>query len=179
MPACLVSVRTFSTAQDGSPRANLEVEGWRDRIEPAQPGLFSGALAYLDGLSPEALPRIADDARRAWLRLKSAIVWPGPADVELLRLNDRSRDFGRSDDVAQFASGPRQGLVTRVRSSLWREGALVEALPGAGRAALAPLELTYAARALWRHVEARRGAGPREAARRADDFAREPVQNLP
>lgn len=149
----LPSVRLFS--EDGAvPRANLQVAGWEARIGPEEPGLFSGALAHIESLGRQDVHRIPAEAARGWRVFKRAVVWPDARMVAALELADRSRDFGRLDTVAQFA-GPG-GALAQIRDSLWREGALVRRFPRAGRAGLALIELTHAARALRRPAEALR-----------------------
>lgn len=160
----LPSVRTFSSMGSGAPRSNLQVSGWEARIEPERPGLFTGVLAYIDGLSPAAVHRIPDDAARAWLSLKSAVVWPDDQTVETLSLGGRSRDFGRIELSAQFAHMQVTHPIRHIRDSLWREGAVIRSFPRVGRLMLPVIELIYAGRALrsellTRARNSRRAAG--------------------
>jgi hypothetical protein len=140
----LASVRAFS--DEPQPISNLEVPGWRDRLGPSSPGLFSGIMAYLSDLGPRDLPQIAILAERSWRQLHRSVVWPRPQDVSVLKLTARSRDFGRDEAVEQFAA-------TSIRASLWREGALVQRFPLFGRGALAVLETVHSARAISRLVK--------------------------
>lgn len=147
----LASVRTFD--DEPIPSANLQVPGWQDRIAAARPGLFSGVLAYLDALSPQDLPRVGATAEEGWRRLHRLVIWPKPADVALFSLAPRARDFGRTEAVHQFpGSNP-------IRSSLWREGALMQRHPRLGRGALMLLEAVHTVRTLrkaYRKKAARR-----------------------
>jgi hypothetical protein len=111
-------------------RANLETAGWEERLEP-QPGeLFSGAMAYIEALPHErAAEQIYDDAPLAWKRLHRAIVWPSPNDHETLLVQERSRDFGRSEAVPVIRQEDGRAGLRHIKSSLWREGAIVERFP--------------------------------------------------
>ncbi|MBX9932023.1 MAG: glycosyltransferase [Methylobacterium sp.] len=163
----LPSVKSFTALPAGSPpRANLEIAGWRQHIEPSERGLFSGALAYVDGLDRAALPRIAADAEEAWSHLKRAVTWPNQGDVALLALQDRSRDFGRADHVAQFAGQAGRGRLPRIRDSLWREGAIVQAFPRVGRLGLALVEAAHTVRAIRAEISPARS--PQSSTRRPD-----------
>jgi len=156
----LSSVRTFTAAAGGGPpRANLQVAGWESRIAPEQPGLFTGVLAYIDGLAPETLYRVPEDAARAWRHLKDAVVWPNAQAVATLSFGQRSRDFGRTELQAQFAGPDTTSPLKQIRESLWREGAVVRSFPRGGRLALPLIELIYTARALRSEMQALRRRG--------------------
>lgn len=144
----LSSVRTFSDTEPGAPRANLQVNEWEARIEPERPSLFTGVLAYIDGLSPAAVRQIPDDAARSWVSFKTAVVWPDDQTVRTLSLGGRSRDFGRTELSAQFATPQAAHPIRQIRESLWREGAVMRSFPRAGRLILTVIELAYAGRAL-------------------------------
>lgn len=145
----LSSVRTFAEGLEGAPPyANLQVPGWKSLIEPKQPGLFTGVLTYIDSLNPGTLHEVTTHAGRAWQLLKTAVIWPNEQAVAILSLEDRSRDFGRTQLRAQFASLNAASLLEQIRESLWREGAVVRGFPRIGRLALPLIELTYAVRAL-------------------------------
>ena len=157
----LPSVRTFTAGADGAPpRANLQTAGWESRIGPDQPSLFAGVLTYIDGLSPEALNRVPEDAARAWRHLKEAVVWPSPQAVATLSLGHRSRDFGRTELRAQFAGPGSASPLKQIRESLWREGAIIRSFPRIGRLALQLIELIYAGRALRLQMRALRQREP-------------------
>lgn len=138
----LDSVRTFDDAP--VPVSNLQVAGWQDRIASNVPGLFSGILSYLDGLSPHDLPQVGLRAEAAWRQLRRLVIWPRPQDVSLLSLSPRSRDFGRTEAVHQFPG------TNPIRSSLWREGAVIQQYPRLGRGVLMVLEAYHTVRTLRR-----------------------------
>ncbi|MEE7502841.1 glycosyltransferase [Methylobacterium sp. C33D] len=163
----LPSVRTFAQAASGSPpRANLQEDGWEARIASTRPDLFAGVLAHIDGLGPESVPVIPDDAARAWTALKRAVIWPDDRAVATLSLGGRSRDFGRVELSAQYAAPGPTRPVQQIRDSLWREGALLRCFPRAGRLLLPVIEAVYAGRALHREATTRLQRGP-ESAREA------------
>lgn len=147
----LESVRTFT--DEARPRANLEVPGWRDRIDTTTTGLFTGVMAHIHNLSSAELPRIGRRADAAWRNLHRLIVWPQPRDVSVLTLSPRARDFGRTEPVDQFPENKP------VRSSLWREGALINRYPLLRRGALLLLEAAYTGRAIMKFAKTRRGIG--------------------
>ncbi|NEU14273.1 glycosyltransferase [Methylobacterium sp. BTF04] len=146
----LPSVRVFAPAESGAtPKSNLEIEGWQERIGHDEKGLFSGAMAYVEDLDRAALPDVSARADLAWRQFRRAVVWPDRAAVDLLSLDDRSRDFGRIERVAQFAGrAGAPGPLARIRESLWREGAVVRLFPDLGRAGLGLIELAHSGRAL-------------------------------
>lgn len=151
----LPSVRVFEAARgEAPPRSNLEVTDWQARVAPRSRGLFGGALDYIDGLSPSDLHRIPDEAARGWRLFKSWVVWPDLRAVAALSLDERSRDFGRVERVAQFARPQTKGLIF-LHDSLWREGALVSRYPTFARLALVMLELAHAGRSLARAPSSR------------------------
>lgn len=154
----LPSVRIFEPPRgEEAPRSNLEIEDWQSRVAPHSRGLFSGALAYIDSLTPADLHRVADEAALGWRLFKSCIVWPDARAVAALGLADRSHDFGRIGHVAQFAR-PDAGNLALIRSSLWREGALAGHYPTFGRLGLLLLEMAYAGRSLRREAASWRRA---------------------
>lgn len=125
----LPSVVKF-TSVDGEPRANLIAPDW-ERHLAGQPGeLFAGVMAYL-----QALPRgrageqIYADAPAAWGRLHDSIVWPGLDERRTLSIGRRSRDFGRSETVADVAAQGVRASLSDIKRSLWREGAVVDHFP--------------------------------------------------
>lgn len=141
----LDSVTWFEAGAAG-PRSNLEQEGWRDRVAPEADEMLAGALAHIDGLRGQgrAPAAIFAEADAAWAQLKRAIIWPRGADVEALTVAHRSRDFGRTDAVVQFAEA--RGRLASVRHSLWREGQIAQTFPLARPILLAALEGVYAGR---------------------------------
>lgn len=154
----LPSVTNFTRPAPGAPpRSDLEIEGWQALLAPEQDGLFAGVLAYLDTLDHTAPALIGPRARRGWRRFRRAVIWPDAAAVMALSLEDRSRDFGRTERVAQFAAAPgSERTYARIRSSLWREGATRRFFPRLGRLGLVAIELTYAARAIGAALSGRR-----------------------
>ncbi|WP_299662127.1 glycosyltransferase [Methylobacterium sp.] len=156
----LPSVRTFANpGPNEEPRSNLEIPDWQARLGEDDHGLFTGLLAYLDRLDGTALARIEDEAVLGWRRLRRAVVWPGPDDIATLSLPDRSRDFGRSERVTQFASGSsvRARRAMTIRDSLWREGAIMRMFPRTGCAGLLAIELVQTGRALRAATRGRLG----------------------
>lgn len=154
----LPSVTHFARPAAGAPpRSNLEAEGWQARLAPEEDGVFAGVLAHLDTLDHMALALIGPRAQRGWRRFRRGVIWPDAAAVAALSLQDRSRDFGRTERVAQFAAprGPGQALA-RIRGSLWREGATMHFFPRLGRLGLAAIELSHTARAIGAVLPARR-----------------------
>jgi hypothetical protein len=136
----LESVRTFNGAS--IPLANLQVPGWQDRISSNVPGLFTGILSYIDDLSSKDLPHVGMRAEEGWWQLRRLVIWPRRADVSLLSLPPRSRDFGRTEAVHQFPG------TKPIRSSLWREGAIIQRYPKLGRGFLMLLEAAHTLRTL-------------------------------
>ncbi|SEH25265.1 hypothetical protein SAMN02799636_00092 [Methylobacterium sp. 275MFSha3.1] len=152
----LPSVRTFAQAVPGSPpRANLQDDGWEARIASTRPDLFTGVLAHIDDFRSESVAAIPDDAARAWAALKKAIIWPDDRTVSTLSLGGRSRDFGRVELSAQYATPRPARPAQQIRDSLWREGALLRFFPRAGRFLLPVIEAVYAGRALRREATSR------------------------
>ncbi len=147
LEADLESVKVFS--DDPLPRSNLEVPGWQERIGPDRAGLFSGTMAYLQALSPGDLPLVGTSAERSWQMLRRAILFPSQADVAMMTLSPRGRDFGRSETAEQFPEH------MSIKSSLWREGALVQRHPRLAHGGLLLLEATHAARGLRRWMNTR------------------------
>jgi hypothetical protein len=128
----LPSVRRFDAAA-GTIRSNLEIDGWEAAVSHDPQGLFCAALAYLDALPEQGFAEVIyGDAERAWRGLHRLVVWPTPDDARQLMVGQRSRDFGRSDDVAGLSSKRGGGISDRVasmRGSLWREGAVAIDFP--------------------------------------------------
>jgi hypothetical protein len=144
----LPSVTRF-VEQDGSPRSNLEIDGWERRIEPEVDSLFGGALDYIDKLSPGCAPQIIQDAAHAWRRLHRAIVWPRPEDGRILDVGRRSEDFGR--EKASFTARQWQGPIAALRErSMWREGEIALSARLLRTPLLAAIETAYGLRWLQR-----------------------------
>lgn len=163
----LPSVRLFEAAQGAvPPRSNLEIADWQSRVAPQSRGLFSGALGYINDLTPGDLHRIPDEAVRGWRLFKNWVVWPNSRVIAALGLSDRSRDFGRAESVAQFA-GSDVASLTMLRDSLWREGALASRYPTFGHLGLLLLEVAHAGRSLGREPTLRAWSGLRGSLRSA------------
>ena len=150
----LPSVRTFASTRWG-PISNLEIAGWQERVATDHQGFFSGALAYVDDLTPGRLPDIDDEALRAWRALKRKVTRPRLEDLAVLNFEDRSSDFGRAKHVALLAGNG--GTLATIQASLWREGALVQQHPSARLLTLPLVELAYSLRAVGGLVKSRHG----------------------
>ena len=139
----LQSVKSFRiVAGSEEPRSNLEIEKWEDRLYPDDDGdeLFAGVLDYFDQIRSDAIPKIYKDASRAWRRLRRIIIWPKPTDVELLTTGDRSCDFGSSAAVPALSAHGARRLRSILRSSIWREGEIVQTFPVTRSVLLAGIE---------------------------------------
>ena len=142
----LLSVTSFHIDGDlGLPRSNLEQQAnWRQEVAPTRPGLFSGALDYIDALDPASFfEKIFEDEQAAALVLKRAVAFPTQTDVAVLTIGARSHDFGRDGRVPLF---DRSRNLSAIRRSLWREGAIAASFPHARLILLWFLEAVYAAR---------------------------------
>jgi hypothetical protein len=148
----LSSVRSFEFPHGlETPRCNLEIDGWRDYLASRKADIYSGAFAYIDDLSPKELPYVEHHAAGAWRNLKRAVIWPDDDIVAVLEIDDRSRDFGRQELVAQFA--PTMDVTAKravISASLWREGAIRKLSPAFGGAWLLAVELLYTLRAVYK-----------------------------
>lgn len=167
----LPSVTTFAL-DDGEPRSNLEIAGWRDRVPPEGPGLFSGVVDYVDELPAGSFfAEIDGKSRPAWRALKRAVIFPSQADVARLSIDDRSHDFGRSGAVPVFAPEIGAGFFGRLRmlpQSLWREGAVTRSFRLLRGVLLVAIETAYIVRWLhgWVARRSRRNFGVLQIARR-------------
>lgn len=148
----LPSVRTF-TDVGGVVRSNLEVAGWRQRVEPTPRSAYAGVLAYLDALPKGPAERILLDADRAWSTFRQAVVRPRPGQVEALGVGTRSYDFGTD---ATWSVRPWRGPVDALRGShMWREGQIAGSGTSLRRPLLAAVEMAYGARLVKRAVTRR------------------------
>ena len=143
----LPSVKRF-TADGDDPRSNLEVVGWRDRVE-AEPGsIFAGVLSYIDALPRGPAVTIMTDAKVAWRRLHRAIVWPNDRTGIDLDVGPRGHDFG-FDDAS--AARPWNGPLAALRGhSFWREGEIARSGSVLRLPLLAAIEGAYGIRSLKR-----------------------------
>lgn len=135
----LPSATTMTLGPDGRPRSDLEVPGWRDKVEARGVPLFDGLIDHLRALTPGDLADLDGAAARAERILARMILRPTLRDVEALDVGARSMDFGRVG--ASLVVRPLEGGLIRrvgsVRHSLWREGQIRRAVPFAGCALLA------------------------------------------
>jgi FMN phosphatase YigB (HAD superfamily) len=143
----IASVRYFGVDETGKVIANSGDITYGKLDAAAGNPLLSGALDYLDSLA--AGRDILLEAGPAWLRLKQAITNPGDGDLVALGVGPRSVDFGRTGFVHAVSPskqvGPRQKLA-RIRSHLWREGAIARDFPRSKPLLLSAIELAHVVR---------------------------------
>jgi hypothetical protein len=152
----LPSVRTF-TEENEVPVSNLEVPGWRNRIEPTSGSVFAGVMAYLDGLSRGDPSRVVADAHTAWKKLYQAVVWPNADYGAILNVEVRGNDFGVDETSAPR---PWKGPFNALRgTALWREGEIARSKTLLRLPLLAGIEAAYGVRYLNRKVAARLARG--------------------
>ena len=148
----LSSVRSFGEVA-GEVRSNLEVAGWRERVQPTPGSLFAGVLDYLNELPAPAAARVLVDADRAWTALHRAITFPSPGHAAALAVGVRTHDFGLT---GTWSARPWQGPLAALRgSTMWREGEIARSGSRLRRPLLAAVETAYGARQLKRAVTAR------------------------
>jgi len=102
----LQSVKSFRmVAGSEEPRSNLEIEKWRTAsIQMMMVMNYSPACSLIRSDSMGCNSQDLQDAARAWRRLRRIIIWPKPADVELLTTGDRSCDFGSSAAIPALSA---------------------------------------------------------------------------
>lgn len=145
----LPSVRSF-VDDGGAVRANLQVEGWQERVDPEPGSAAAGVLAYLDSLPTGPGAKIAVDADRAWDAFKRAVVWPDLECGRALTVGSRSHDFG-SD--ATWTQRPWSGPLAALRgASMWREGEIARSGSALRVPMLIAIEAAYALRHAKRAV---------------------------
>lgn len=150
----LPSVRSFRN-EDGNVKSNLEVPGWRARVNPSPGTAFYGLLHYLDQLPGPPAARVVGDADRAWTRLRRAIIWPDRRAALALAVGSRTHDFGRQ---GSWTARPWRGPLTVLRgSAMWREGEIALAGTPLRLPLLSVIEAAYAFRHLWRRAYRLRG----------------------
>lgn len=143
----LPSVRTF-TEDGGLVRSELEVDGWRARVDPEPGSTFAGVIAYLDALPEAPAQQVLRDADRAWDDLRRAIVWPDRAHGAALAVGDRSHDFGLD---ATWSARPWRGPLGVLRgASMWREGEVARSGSAMRTPLLATIEAAHTVRRLRR-----------------------------
>ncbi|EUB99546.1 hypothetical protein PMI07_005827 [Rhizobium sp. CF080] len=143
----IASVRYFDVDETGKVIANSGDITYGKLDAAVGNPLLSGALEYLDSLV--AGEDILLEAGPAWVRLKQAITNPADGDLVALGIGPRSVDFGRAGFVHAVPSskqvGPRQKLA-RIRSHLWREGAIARDFPRSKPILLSAIELAHVVR---------------------------------
>lgn len=132
----LPSATTMSCDQEGRPRSDLEVPGWREQVLTRGMPLYDGMMDHLAGLSPSDLPDLDARADRAERVLARMILRPSARDVVALDVGARSMDFGREGAslVVRPVEGGLRTRIWSVRHSLWREGQIRRAVPFPGLA---------------------------------------------
>ncbi len=151
----LPSVRYF-TERDGVPVSNLEVPGWRDRLQPAPGSIFAGIMAYLSGLPRGNASAVLADAGRAWKQLHRAVVWPDAIHAGLLDAGARGNDFGM--ESISTSARPWQGPLNALRGpALWREGDIARSGTPLRLVLLAAIEAAYGARRAAQTISKLRG----------------------
>lgn len=159
----LPSVRWFEEGPGGDVISNLEVEGWRDLVDPEPGSIAAGAFAYLADLTPDRRTRAPERSEQAWQRLRQMICSPQWRDVDLLDVGERSFDLGLdSSGLAVEAGGRERGgrppLMSRpqlVRHSLWREGAIRSLFPASAPVLHAALNAAHRVRSRLRRFDRR------------------------
>jgi FMN phosphatase YigB (HAD superfamily) len=143
----IASVRYFDVDETGKVIANSGDITYGKLDTAVGNPLLSGALEYLDSLA--AGGDFLLEAGPAWLRLKQAITNPADGDLVALGIGPRSVDFGRAGFVHAVPpskqAGPRQKLA-RIRSHLWREGAIARDFPRSKPILLSAIELAHVVR---------------------------------
>jgi hypothetical protein len=143
----LPSVRIFAD-EGGIPVSNLEIPGWRSRIEPSAGSAFSGIMDYLGGLSRDDPSRVTTDARMAWKKLRHAFVWPTSNQGNILDVGIRGNNFGLDETTDPR---PWKGSLNALRGhALWREGEIARSRTPMRLPMLAAIEAAYGVRKLKR-----------------------------
>ncbi|HEY6882328.1 MAG TPA: HAD family hydrolase [Polyangiales bacterium] len=127
------SVRWFEEDDTNTVRCNAGDIAF-GAVDPAQENaLLAGVLAYLQELPAGAGARMRSDALTAWHQLRRAITQPTDVDVHCLSVGERSVDFGRARRVQGTGQPPTGGglhlRMQRVKTQLWREGAIALEFP--------------------------------------------------
>ncbi len=162
----LESVRMFVLGEDGRPRSNLERPDWRAAISPDRTEIFAGVLSYVESLTAENFSRrLYDDSATAWPEFKRLVTHPRCADLALMSIGERSRDFGREEKIGAIAAGPALS-VSHLKASLWREGAVTRAHPALRALLHSGIELAHGARQVRRVFAVSAGSKANGAQRR-------------
>ncbi len=146
----LPSVRTFGEDEDGVLRSNLEIPGWRERVEPTPGSAFQGIVQYIDALPHGPAKQISTDSYRAWGELRRAVVWPDRDHGFALSVGTRSHDFGTE---ATWSAREWHGPIAALRgSTMWREGEIARSGSRLRLPLLTAIETSYSMRRLKRLV---------------------------
>jgi len=128
----LPSVVSYTLNDNGEPRSNLQIDGWRQALEPSTGTLRAGAWDYLRSLQPSAVKDIATNSTRAWSELQRAVIYPTAQNVEVLGVSPRSVDFGFDEQEPFGYASQAPSTLSKLRkaqSSMWPEGELRMAFP--------------------------------------------------
>ena len=128
--------------ENGCVLSNLQKPGWQDALMDETSPYFSGVISYLDSVSPDTLPERLADVERSWRRFKTSVVFPDREDLETLSVGARSRDFGRTQTVADSV-GQNQSKLRTVKAALWKAGAIKSLFPISARFLQLGLESYY------------------------------------
>lgn len=151
----LPSVRSF-TEQDSIPVANLEIPGWRDRLEPAPDSMFAGIIDYLTDLPRGNASAVLVDTGRAWRQLRRAVVWPDALHATMLDAGARGNDFGT--EATSASARPWNGPFRALRDpALWREGDIARSGTTLRLPLLVAIETAYGARRMIKILSRLRG----------------------
>jgi FMN phosphatase YigB (HAD superfamily) len=137
------SVRQFLKGADGAVISNAGETAFGILNCAEGNALLTGVLEYIDNL--EVGSEVLRDCKRAWPRLKQAIISPTPADMQALSVGARSVDFGRQEFVKVLQENPddKPTNLQSLKSQLWREGAITRDFPILKSALLPALEVTH------------------------------------
>jgi len=140
----LPSVQSFSRVND-KPVSNLEIPGWRDRLQPAPGSIFAGVMDYLANLPRGDASAVLADTNRAWKQLRRAVVWPDAIHATMLNAGTRGNDFGT--ETTSASARPWKGPIDALRGpALWREGDIARSKTRLRLPLLAAIEAGYGAR---------------------------------
>ncbi|GAB5455389.1 MAG: hypothetical protein Hens2KO_16180 [Henriciella sp.] len=137
----LESVVLFNE-HEGHVSSNLQKADWQIALQDGASPYFSGVMSYIDTISPETLPDRLADVERSWRRFKTSVVFPDRPDLETLSVGARSRDFGRTQTVADSIVNT-QGKLRTVKAALWKAGAIRRLFPFSARFLQFGLESYY------------------------------------
>lgn len=125
LEANIPSVKFLLRRADGGIGSNLDATAWQSAVENDGNPYFVGVLDYLDSLGQEDFHRSRGQFRRTMTRLQRAILYPSQADLVLMEVGNRNRDFGLpgGNPVLRHQVLPTwRGVHRRIREALWLEG---------------------------------------------------------